>query len=117
MLAAGHVSLSSFQDKEVVTLLGSQQVMTRINPISCPLNPMVCEQLFNNTPALVKSITSNKTTSTSSTNKVSSSSSHTTREPTYALASYSQTIDLMHKIPPQLSTPSLTHHNHVHHSH
>jgi hypothetical protein len=47
MLAAGHVSLSSFQDKEVVTLQGLvtlRQEMTRINPISGQFNPTVCEQ-------------------------------------------------------------------------
>jgi hypothetical protein len=83
MLAAGHVSLSSFQDQEEVTLQGLRQEVTRVNPISGPFTPSVCEQLFNNTHVQVKPITSYKSSSTPSPKKVSSS--HSTRERTYAL--------------------------------
>jgi hypothetical protein len=60
MLAAGHASLSSFQDQVEVTLQDLREEMTRINPISGPFTPSVCEQLFNNTPAQVKPIPTNK---------------------------------------------------------
>jgi hypothetical protein len=87
MLAAGHVSLSSFQDKKVVTLRGLQHEMARLNPISGMFTPSVCDQMFNNTPHIVKHITHSKATSTPTTKKMSSPSSRTSCEPTHAQAS------------------------------
>jgi hypothetical protein len=109
MLAEGHVPMSSFDDQGEVTLQGLHQEMTKVNHISGPFTPLVCEQLFNNTPVQVKPTTSSNTSSTHSPKKVSSS--HSSREPTYAHRSSSPAVDLMHVTPPQLKTPSLTQHN------
>jgi hypothetical protein len=90
--------------------------MSRTHPTSGLFTPSVCDQLFNNTTELVKPVTHCKATSTTSPHNVSSSSSHSSRESRHAVESYRQTINLMHTLPPQQSTPSLTHHNPIHHS-
>jgi hypothetical protein len=115
MLAAGHVSMSSFGDYDKVTLHGLQQEMTRVNPIAGPFTPSVCEQLFNNTPVLTKPMHSSRTSSTCSTRQMSPphrvSSSQTSQEPIHATKSASPAIDLLQVTPTQMRTPSITKHN------
>jgi hypothetical protein len=107
MLNAGHAALSQFHDSKVVTLKSIKREMYREHPTSGLFNPTVCDEFFNNTPQLLRSVTFNKAIITTSPHHVSSSSSQTSRESRRAVETYKQTVNLMHTPPLQQITPSL----------
>jgi hypothetical protein len=98
MLAAGNVAMSSF-GTEMISIHRLKQALKGTYPTSGSFTRTLCNQLFNNTTAVVKLVTTTKSTSTTPTRSSSSSTSQPSRESLQAVAAYRHQASMLTPMP------------------